>query len=309
MTEGVQSRGSADREYRLGLLLVLVAAFAWSLGGLYAKLVTVGGFTTLFWRGLFGCLSLLTVLLWRDARGVVADLARLGAPGWFYAVCSAGGMTCYLVSIQYTSIAHNSIIWALVPLATALAAWTFLGERISLPTIVASLMALGGVAVMLWGSAGEGDAFGDFLSVLMMLSGVVMILVSRRYRRLPFAAAGMVASLLSSLLAWPFAHPASATWRDIGILAVFGVTQGAVGMVLFGLGARRIPSADAALISALEGPLGPLWVFLALGIVPLPGTMIGGAIVIATVVGHILIESRRHPASRAVPSSDGQNRG
>ncbi len=286
--------------YRLGLIYVSLATLAWSLGGLFAKLVAVDSFTTLYWRGIFGAVSLFVVLMAFERRKGLDDLANLGVGGWLYALTSASGMACYLSSIYYTSIAQNSIIWALVPLMTALAGWLLLRERVGVSTVIASLIAFAGVLVMLIGGAGEGSALGNSLAFLMMLSGVAMILVSRKFRGIPMMAASLVASLLSAVLALPFARPADATTLDLLVLLTFGITQGAIGMVLFGLGARLIPSAESALISALEGPLGPLWVLLALGIMPLPATILGGAIVLAAVIGHIVIENRR-----AAPSSSG----
>ena len=296
VTASAQSAAATNpgrQAHRLGLFYVTVAVVAWSLGGLFAKIVSVDGVTTLCWRGVFGFLSLAIVLAVRERGNAFKQVARLGGAGWFYALSSAGGMACYLISIQYTSIAHNSIIWSLVPLATAIAAWLLLGERASVTVIAASLLASAGVVVMLAGSPGEGDVFGDALSVLMMMSGVVMILVARRFPNVPFMTASMVASLVTALGALPFATPLAASPQDLAVLATFGIAQGAVGMVFFGLGARLIPSAESALLSALEGPLGPLWVFLALGTVPMPATFLGGAIVMAAVIGHIVLESRR----------------
>jgi drug/metabolite transporter (DMT)-like permease len=287
---------SARQSYRLGLVYVTIAVVAWSLGGLFAKIVSVDGYTTLCWRGFFGFASLALVLAVRERGNVFKQLTNMGVGGWLYALFSASAMAFYLISIQYTSIAHNSIIWSLVPLATAVAAWVVLRERASVSTVVASLIAFAGVVVMLVGSPGEGDVLGDALSFLMMLFGVATILVPRRYPGIPFMTASMVAALISCLIALPFATPLAATPWDLAVLATFGIVQGAVGMVLFGMGARLIPSAESALISALEGPLGPLWVFLALGTMPMAATFVGGGIVLAAVIGHILLESWREAA-------------
>jgi drug/metabolite transporter (DMT)-like permease len=62
--------------------------------------------------------------------------------------------------------------------------------------------------------------------------------------------------------------------------------------LLLTIGSRLIPATETALISTLETPLGPVWVWLAFGEVPTTAAFVGGAIVLAAVVGHIVAESR-----------------
>jgi hypothetical protein len=59
--------------------------------------------------------------------------------------------------------------------------------------------------------------------------------------------------------------------------------------------ARRlvIAATETSLISALESPLAPVWVWAAFGEVPT--TMVGGTVVPGAVVGHVVAES--HPVS------------
>ena len=68
--------------------------------------------------------------------------------------------------------------------------------------------------------------------------------------------------------------------------------------MLLTMGSRLIPATATALISALETPLAPVWVWLAFGEVPTTAAMVGGTIVLGAVVGHIVVESRPVPAHR-----------
>lgn len=64
-------------------------------------------------------------------------------------------------------------------------------------------------------------------------------------------------------------------------------------MILTTIGIARVPSAHAALLMALDVPLSPTWVWLAVGEWPATLALVGGAVVLAAVIGHILIEGRR----------------
>jgi drug/metabolite transporter (DMT)-like permease len=59
---------------------------------------------------------------------------------------------------------------------------------------------------------------------------------------------------------------------------------------LFTLGAPLVPPADAALVGVLEVVLAPVWVWLAFNEVPSTATLVGGALVLAAVVGQVTRE-------------------
>jgi drug/metabolite transporter (DMT)-like permease len=80
-------------------------------------------------------------------------------------------------------------------------------------------------------------------------------------------------------------------------LALFGVAQMGVGYILLTIGSQLVPPTANALVGALDAPLAPLWVWIALGEAPTLATLGGGTIVLAAVVGHVLLENRAPPRS------------
>ncbi len=73
-------------------------------------------------------------------------------------------------------------------------------------------------------------------------------------------------------------------------LALFGVTQFGLGLVLLTLGTRLVSATESALVNTLEVPLAALWVWLAFAELPTWSTLAGGAVVIAAVTAHVLLE-------------------
>ena len=65
---------------------------------------------------------------------------------------------------------------------------------------------------------------------------------------------------------------------------LMGLYVVSIGTALLYLGPRYIPSAEVGLLILMESILGPLWVWLALGEALGPYTVIGGAIVLSTLV-------------------------
>jgi len=79
---------------------------------------------------------------------------------------------------------------------------------------------------------------------------------------------------------------------DMVHLALFGTTQFGLGLLLLTLGMRLISATESALVSALEAPLAPVWVWLSFNEIPSLPTFAGGAIVMAAVAAHILTSRR-----------------
>ena len=85
------------------------------------------------------------------------------------------------------------------------------------------------------------------------------------------------------------------------IFAMFGFFQVALGLTLYLLGSRLLPSGQAALIATLETPLMPFWVWLAFQEVPAFRALAGGALVMGAVVADIIGNNRTRPEAMQVP--------
>lgn len=279
--------------YRLGLLLVTISAVAWSTAGLFTRLVpSLDAWTILAWRGLFGTIAMLVVILIMDRGRAWAGFRRMGLPGWIFTLVSGVGMVFFITSLRYTTVAHNAVIYATVPFMAAGLGFLVLGERPTRSAVGASLAALAGVAVMV-GLGIEGGLLGDLLAVAMTLCMAILMVIARRYPEVPAMQAACLSALLSSLICWPVGDPLAVSSQDLAILALFGVINSAVGLALFTYGARLLPPIETALIGALDTPLAPLWVWLFFAETPSGATLIGGLIVFGAVMAHIAASTRK----------------
>jgi len=284
---------SDGNEYRRGVILVMAAAVAWSLAGYFTRLIPLDAWTILFWRGLFGGLFIGLYVLKRHGARTLAVTRAMGWPGLAVTCLSALGMTTFIPALKLTSVADVAIVFATCPFLAAALAWVWLRERVLSSTLAASLLAFLGVAVTVAGSRGPSSRLGDLLSLVMTLAIAAMMVAMRRFRAVPMLPTACLANLLGTLVALPLAEPLAAGPRDLALLALFGFIQMSFGLTLFTIGSRLIPAAETALISALETPLAPLWVWLAFGEVVPPEGLAGGALVMIAVIGHVLVQARR----------------
>lgn len=281
-----------DAEYRLGLILVAASALAWSTAGLFTRIIAVDTGTMLVWRGVFGALGILAIVCAMRGRDALRDFAKMGVPGWTFAVISAVGMLCFISSLRLTTVAHVSFIYATVPLVAAVLAWLVIDERPSRSALVASAASLIGVGVIV-GLGVEGNLIGDLLAFGMTMSLAAMMVISRKFKGIPIMPAACLSAILSGMMALPFAGELVVGLPDLGLLAAFGLVNSAIGLALFTLGARLLPAVETALIGALETPLAPVWVWIFFAETPGGATLIGGGIVLSAVCLHILHQNRR----------------
>jgi drug/metabolite transporter (DMT)-like permease len=281
-------------QHRAGIALVVSAAVAWSTAPFFTRLLPFDSWTILFWRGLFGGGLIAAVLLLMRGRAGLRDLTAMGSNGWLVASLSTLGMVCFIPALQLTSVSNVAIIIATGPFVAAAFAWIWLREAVRWQTMLASLAALCGVAIIVGSTRAGSDMLGIALACLMTLAIAAMTVTIRTHKNAPMVAAAAISNLLGSVVSIPFASGiASVTGTDLLILAMFGFFQVALGLTLFVLGSRLLPSGQATLIATLETPLMPFWVWLAFQEIPAPRALVGGALVIGAVIADIISDDQR----------------
>ena len=279
---------------RTGIALVVAAAVAWSTAPFFTRLLHLDSWTILFWRGLFGGGMIAAVLVLMQGRAGLRDLATIGKNGWLVASLSTLAMVCFIPALQLTSVSNVAIIIATGPFVAAALAWIWLGEATRSRTLLASLVALCGVAIIVGNARAGSDILGIGLACLMTLAIAAMTVAVRRHRNTPMVAAAALSNVLGSLVSIPFADGiAGVTGTDVLVLAMFGFFQVALGLTLFVLGSRLLPSGQASLIATLETPLMPFWIWLAFQEVPTLRALLGGALVMGAVVADIIGDGAR----------------
>lgn len=292
----VEATGGEGNAYVAGIGTVFLATLAWSFSGVFTRLLTTDIWTAIAWRSFFGGLFLVIPYVWLNGRGSLRMLGAIGRPGILFILCQVICQACTVGGLYFTSVANVTVIYATSPFLAAGLAWWLLRERMKSRTLVAGLVSLAGVGVIVAGSIGGGHLLGDLMAIGMTVSFAFIIVIPRARQDLPLLPTTIVSAFATTLIFAPLSAPLALDLRNWSVLAGFGLTNFAVALFLFVYGARRIASAEAALIGTLEIAFAPLWVWLLFAERPANATFIGGAIVFAVVVWHTaqdLGETRR----------------
>lgn len=289
--------GASDRSVAIGMALVLSSAIAWSTAGFFARMVPVDIWIVVFWRGVFGGLSIAALAMIERRRFDFDFMRAFSLAGIALILISATGKIAFLYALQNTTVANVTVLYATLPFMTAILAWLWFREKAARRTLIGSLAAAIGVVITVAGSTGLGGGhiLGDLAALFMTLTMALMTVIMRRHRDVPMLEAAALSGFLAAAIAFPMADSMTATLTDILWLALFGIVTQGGGLGLYALGARRLPSAQAALLSASEVPMSPLWVWIFFQEVPAQETFIGGGLVLAAILWSIGAEMRKRP--------------
>ena len=277
--------------YRAGVALVTISAVCFSTAGLFSKGIELSSWSIIFWRSLLSMLLVIGYITIRHGGQGVAGMIRSPWSSWATAAVSSAGTAAFIPAFKLTSIANVVLLYAMAPFLAGLIAWVWIGERTGKATLIASTAALVGAVVVVWGSFGSGDWRGDGFALFMTLCMAVMMVMYRRYENVDGGHVMCLSSLMLMAVSALFTNPLDIAPDDLILLTGFGAVH-AVSFITLAEGARRLPSAETALVGALETPLAPIWAWLVFAQIPATPTFTGGAIILAAVAVHGLLQLR-----------------
>ena len=280
--------------YRTALLLVIVSSVANSANGLIMRsMESAGGWQIVFYRSWFLAGALTVVFVVQSGGRLPAALRDLRPWMVLGSLAIAAVNTCFILSIIYTTVANTMFLLSSAPFFAALLGRLVLGETVERGVWAAMSAALVGMAVMLWDGMGAGTLLGNSLAVLGAFCFGTFAVVLRKGRgvnMLPIVILGAVLGGINSAVMSGGAF--SIPFHDIALLFVWGALLSGTVHVIFTWGSRHVPGAELTLLILIEFILSPMWVWLFIDERPSLGTLIGGALVLASVASRALVSFR-----------------
>ena len=278
------------------LLLLVVAALCWSLGGLLIKSVPWPPLAVAGGRGLIAALFLAAT-----NRGLRFHFSRdqlLGAAG--YAACTV----TFCLATKLTTAANAILLQYTAPVWVALFGAWFLGERATRADWLTIVVVLGGMTLFFAGRLEVAHVLGNAIAVASGGCFAGMTLALRKQKDTSASESIILGNLLAFAIGLPWIVGAPAlTARGWVSLVLLGVVQLGVSYWLYARAIKHVSALEAVLIPVIEPILNPVWVLLALGEKPAPLAMLGGAIVLGAVTLRAAASVRTSATSSAAASA------
>ena len=285
---------------------VVVAAFFWSTAGIGIESASLPGSAIAGWRSLFA-LPIVGLFAFRDPAVRRCFPQAIRDPlVWFTAAVYAAMVQLFVVATTLTGAASAIFLQYTSPVFLLLLAGPMLGEWPERRDKVAIGVAMLGMLCFFSDGLDANGLHGKLLALGSALGyGLFPILLRRLQRRggtLGEAAPSLVLPLANILvfasvaLRGDLVCPLEAS--GFRLLIGLGVLQHALPYILYRRAIHSLPALDVALLTLIEPLLNPFWVWFFRGTIPSRGTLIGGSIVLTTVLFHTL--ARAHSAPKYV---------
>ena len=295
------------RNPKLAVPIVLFAGILWSFGPLVVRYMDSPNLVPwqyIFGRGLTIFILLNLYLYFEEGKNFYKNYLKIGLSGIVGGSGLGIAMITFIYSITNTSAAVTLLCLAAMPFFTALLAFLFLRERISLNVWISIIIASAGILIMAIGNTGEKSLIG-FVFGLTSSIGFSVFSVSLRWRKetpkfTTVAFAGFFCFVFASIMILSNGQAFFATSYNSSLFSLHGFLV-CSGLILYSIGSKAIPAAELTLLSLTEVVGGIFWVWLPiLGIneVPSTNTIIGGFFLFVSLFYYSLIMrwNKRHIA-------------
>jgi drug/metabolite transporter (DMT)-like permease len=294
--------------HRRAVLLMVLVTLLWSSAGVVTRqLDSARSFEVTFWRSAFTVLTLVLGLGFMRGAALLQQLRNAPRAVWVSGLAWSVMFTAFMVALTLTRIANVLVTMALGPLLTALFARIFLHHKLPVRTWIAIVLATAGIAWMFGHEFAGGEGTLGFLVALgVPIAGAINWCVRQHVSHgsgdpdeaapagdMPLAV--LIGAVISALVTLPLAWPMQAGAHDLTLLAGLGVFQLAVPCFLAVTLTRVLAGPEMALLGQLEVLFGVLWAWLFAGENPSDATIVGGAMVLAALIGNELLAWRANP--------------
>ncbi len=256
---------------------------------LLISLISVDPWTLVFWRGLLTSCTLAAALVFSHGKRVFQEGLRVGPAGIVSGVFFGASTISFVMSIRLTTAANTLVIVASTPLFAAIFTRIFLSEKVPRRTWVAVVAGFSGIVVIFSGSLSAGSVTGDLLALATAMFMAGNFVIIRSHRQVSMIPAVVLSGILTTLITVFVTDPLSVGASDMLLLSVMGTVVMPIPLALMTVAPKLIPAAEVSLIMLLETFLGPFWVWLVIGQRPAGETVLGGGLLVLTLVVHALV--------------------
>ena len=268
-----------------GPLLVFLGALSLSFGGLIVKSFEGANlWQILFWRSIFFILVINIFLIITYRKNVLKAFVKSGFPGLIGGLILSTGFCGYVFAMYNTTVANTNFIIQTQTIFLAVFGYLFLKEKVSKITLVSIILAISGIILMVGSSLSPGQMSGNIAAFIMPISFAILILIIRKYPNVDMVPLQLIAGIVAMIIGYLFAGKILISLYDVYLGFLAGFFQLGFGFILITIGARRTPSALVGIIMLTEAVLGPLWAWLFANEQPPLIVLIGGSIIIISVL-------------------------
>ncbi|MBQ6334506.1 MAG: DMT family transporter [Erysipelotrichaceae bacterium] len=270
-----------------GLVYVLLGAIAFSLGGVFVKLIPWEPLAINGGRCIFSSLIIYAYIRISGHKLVFNKTVVAGG------LCVAAMLICYVASMKMTSAANGIVLEYTAPIFIIIFEAFIFKKKPSRLDILVCLAVFIGICIVVSEGLGQGKLAGDMIALLSGVFYAFTIMLN------DFETGDSLSSvLLGHVLTVFIGLPAVISQADhsIGVLllvACLGIFQAGAGYTLLTVGLKKCEPLAGSLVASIEPVLNPILVALFYGEYVGIRTIVGAFIVIVSIALYNIISLKR----------------
>ncbi len=298
---------------RKAMLLMVITACMWSLGGLFIKLISWSPFMI---AGVRSIIAGGIMAAYMKKESVAFKLNRYSL---FAGIGLGLSATLFTVANKLTTAANAIVLQYTAPIFILILSAILFREKMKKKEVGVVLVTMAGMVLFFLDQLSPGNVVGNILGILAgVFLGLMFVMVGKGGDDDSTRMSGiLIAHTITLLIGLPLgmagvmsgsavaaggaaASGAVATGASLGLeilyVVILGVFQLGIPYVLYGIASRDCSPLACSLIGMLEPLLNPVWVAIFTGEVPGMFAMAGAVVIIATVTWWCVQESRDEAA-------------
>ena len=277
-----------------GLLITLIGVVFVIPDSIMVRLISSDPMVTAFWRSLTAGIFVAIFVLLTMRDKVMNTITQMGRAGWMYCVLIGTTSPAFVLAVLNTSVANVVLIFASMPIFSALLSFLILSERPSRRLLLTSSFVFVGLAIIGLGSSGGADAnwIGDLWAVYIVIAFSLALTLLRRQKHISMLPAIPIGYIGAAFAMFWFIDPLETIATDGALYVMHGVLIAASTCGLT-LGPRYISATEVSLLILLESVFAPVLAWLVLSEIPAHSTILGGVLILSALVVHNIILFRQ----------------
>lgn len=267
-----------------GILMSLFGVIVLSPDSLLIRLADLNDYTLIFYRGLFPVFVISFILWLYYRKRLLSVCLAIGGAGIINAALFATVNISFISAIQLTTVANTLLILSSAPIFAAILSLIFLKENQRSSTWVVILLSLISIFVIGYGSYGTTGLTGDLFALVCAIATAASAVLVRYKKEIDLIPSVVLGSVFTACYGLSHSPELAINLEQLLYLAIIGFVLIPVAFILLTIAPRFANSAEIQLVYLLESVLGPLWVWLVIRETPALNTIIGGSLLLLSVV-------------------------
>ncbi len=267
----------------VALLLLVLTASLWSIGGLLIKSVNAHPLAI---AGMRSAISTVIILIYVKKPKFTWSFPQIAA-----AVTYALTVITFVSANKFTTAANAILLQYTAPVYVALFGSWLLKEKTSMLDWATIAVVFGGMMLFFVDSLDTKGLLGNIFAVISGVGfGLFPVFMRMQKDGSPIESV-ILGNIITAVVGLPFilrTTPSSTEWV---YLIVLGIVQLGIPYILYSIAIKNATAIEACLITVIEPILNPVWVLVFLGETPGIFSIIGGLIVVVAVTLRCILGS------------------